>query len=234
MYKAPKMKQIFYSIALSLVSTFSYSQTCDMFLPLEEGTTWEVTSYNAKGKEQDTQINTITSKKTIDSGEEATVKMEIKDAKEKDQIDMEYTVLCTADHLEMDMTMFIPEIPDTEGEGVEVKMTTKNLEFPNTLTEGLELAPGSMNMSTSMNGIKMMSMEVKIEDRKVTGNELLTTPAGTFKCYIITQTTTVKMGFINRSTTSTTYFAENVGVVKTENFDKKGKLESYQVLTKIN
>ncbi|MFT5601136.1 MAG: hypothetical protein ACI9N1_001375 [Flavobacteriales bacterium] len=228
------MKQLFFFIALSLISALTYAQTCDMFFPLEEGASWEITHYNAKGKEQDTQVNTIISKKTVDQGEEASIKMEVKDAKEKDQVDIEYTVLCAKEYLEMDITMFTPDNKATETEGIEVEMTTKNLEFPNILTEGLELAPGSMKMTTTMNGIKVSSMEINIIDRKVAGIETITTPAGTFECFKITQTSKFKMGFMKFETSSITYFAKNVGIVKTENYDKKGKLDSYQELTKIN
>ncbi|MFT7156543.1 MAG: hypothetical protein ACI8Q1_001558 [Parvicella sp.] len=225
------MKQLFYAIGLSFISALTYAQNCNMFFPLEEGASWEVTFYNAKGKEQDTQINTITSKKTVKEGEEAVVSIEIKDTKEKDQIKLDYKVLCAENYLMIGITMFTP---DTQTEDVEIEMTTENLEFPKNLNEGLELKPGSMNVTTKRNGIKLMSMEFNIVDRKVEGKEFITTSVGTFECFKINQTINVKIGFVKTSTTSTVYFAKNVGIVKTAHYNKKGKLTSYQELTKIN
>jgi len=60
----------------------------------------------------------------------------------------------------------------------------------------------------------------------------VTTPAGTFDCIKMTQDTDVKAIFKMKAKT-TTWYTKGVGMVKTENYDKNGKVESSTVLTKF-
>jgi hypothetical protein len=60
--------------------------------------------------------------------------------------------------------------------------------------------------------------------------ENMTTPAGTFKCYKIASTIETK-SMISITTHTVEWMAKDVGVVRSENYNKKGKLTSYMVLT---
>ncbi len=78
-----------------------------------------------------------------------------------------------------------------------------------------------------------MNMNVIIENRKVEAKETITTPAGTFECYKISSEISSKVAFVNQKFKSVDWFAKGVGMVRTETYDKKGKLESYALLTKF-
>lgn len=75
-----------------------------------------------------------------------------------------------------------------------------------------------------------MKMNVMMTDRKITGKESITTPAGTFDCYILTYKMDTKMA-LNISTSGKQWLAPKVGIVRDEVYNKSGKLTSYSELT---
>ncbi|MCF6348980.1 MAG: DUF3108 domain-containing protein [Flavobacteriaceae bacterium] len=68
---------------------------------------------------------------------------------------------------------------------------------------------------------------------KVEKREEITIPAGTFDCYVISFETEFKMG-IKRKGKTRQWLAKGVGIVKTEDYNKKGKVISKSVLTKFS
>ncbi|MFT5891771.1 MAG: hypothetical protein ACI9Y7_001878 [Dokdonia sp.] len=78
-----------------------------------------------------------------------------------------------------------------------------------------------------------MNISVMMIDRKVQNKESITTPAGTFECYVITYTSKMKMG-IGRTGSSKQWVAEGVGLVKQEDYNKKGKLTGSNMLTSFS
>lgn len=80
----------------------------------------------------------------------------------------------------------------------------------------------------------VMTMNFKITDRKVEAIEDMTTPAGTFTCFKMSQTTNMKMSFIDKTFKSVDWIAENVGSVRSESYSDAGALQSYRVLKSID
>ncbi len=78
----------------------------------------------------------------------------------------------------------------------------------------------------------MFTMNVDIKNRKVDKFEKITTTAGTFDCVKISYDIEMKMLFTIKAS-AIQWFAKNVGVVRQENYNKKGKLDSYSLITKI-
>ena len=115
---------------------------------------------------------------------------------------------------------------------MEVSIEGTELALPSTLTVGQERPDASTTIKAGSNGVTIINMTVNVTNRKVLSREELTTPAGTFNCYKITQDTDVKM-MIAKTMTSIDYYAEGVGMVRSETYDKKGNLEGYTELTKF-
>ncbi|MDR2927717.1 MAG: hypothetical protein LBV41_05910 [Cytophagaceae bacterium] len=69
-----------------------------------------------------------------------------------------------------------------------------------------------------------------ITEGKVLSEESLTTPAGTFKCFKISQKVNSSALGIKTEGTTVTWYAKGVGAVKTETIDKKGKVIQTQEL----
>ncbi|MCB0580266.1 MAG: hypothetical protein KDD10_13265, partial [Phaeodactylibacter sp.] len=69
---------------------------------------------------------------------------------------------------------------------------------------------------------------------KVEAFEAVTTPAGTFECVKITEDVDSKMAFVNTTGKNKSWYAKNIGLVRQEVFDEKGKLLVRQELVKID
>ena len=63
--------------------------------------------------------------------------------------------------------------------------------------------------------------------------ENITVPAGSFKASKITYTIEANMGFTKTHLNVTEWMSKKAGVVRSETYDKKGKLQDYTVLSKF-
>lgn len=99
------------------------------------------------------------------------------------------------------------------------------LRIPNKLAVGYKLPLGEMIVNVSGFRVKSTVTENEVIDR-----EEITTPAGTFKCYVVQQTYEGRVMGIKSSTTSKIWYARGIGMVKTESYSK-GELFSTSVLT---
>ena len=79
-----------------------------------------------------------------------------------------------------------------------------------------------------------MNMQVDITDRKVEKVETITVPAGSFECYVIYSNSYSKMMMVNQNFPSRSWLAKGVGMVKTESYNKKGKVINTMVLTSMS
>ena len=101
-------------------------------------------------------------------------------------------------------------------------------------------------MSSERDGKKML-MKFVYKDRKVEGKEEITTPAGTFNCFKISNSVEVEMDIPgmdektkemmkqmknNMKSTTTTWFAPNFGIVKMEMY-MNGELQSRNEVTAV-
>ena len=80
----------------------------------------------------------------------------------------------------------------------------------------------------------IVSMSVKGTQRKICGKEKLTTPAGTFDCFIMEETVTTKAMMQKEVEKTVSWYAYGVGLVKENTYDKKGRLVSTTILNSIN
>jgi len=223
--------------ALFLFLTFLYSistiqaQECSKFYPLSTATEFQITSYNKKNKVVAVIDYNITEVNQTATGENAVLKNIIKD--DKGDIILESTVEMNCENgvLAMDFkSMVSPEIYEQFGQ-MDITLSGNNLVYPNNLTTGDNLADADVALSIDFDGIPM-NMNVNVFDRKVIGKETITTPAGTFDCYVITFTTEMKTVFKFKGT-SKQWIAEGVGMVQQEDYNKKGKLIGVSKLTAL-
>jgi hypothetical protein len=225
-----KTKNFCLLIAVLAFSFGAYAQDCSAFYPFREGAKMEYTNYDKKGKVESTTQNTVKVIKETASGLVAEVSTLIQDKKEKEVYSGTLEVRCEDGKLTFDLNSMIDPAIYESLSSMEIQLEGDALQMPNSLSVGQELPDASMKITAGTGGMTIMTTNIKIVNRKVEGKETITTSAGTFECYKLSQTTEVKM-MISRSFDSVEYFAEGVGMVRTENYDKKGKLESYTELT---
>ncbi|MGB5356106.1 MAG: hypothetical protein WBN11_05375, partial [Eudoraea sp.] len=71
-------------------------------------------------------------------------------------------------------------------------------------------------------------------NRKVEKQENVTTPAGSFDCFVIYSQSNIKAMMINQSFPQRVWFSEGVGMIKQESYKKNGDLLTSTILTKYS
>lgn len=100
--------------------------------------------------------------------------------------------------------------------------------LPSELEVGQSVPDGKINIK-----VKSVGASFLITDRKVVAIEDVTTPAGTFKGYKMEEVQTNKVLVSTKSFRIVTWYAKNIGCVKQEVYDKKGKLLRTLELTSL-
>lgn len=225
-------------LSLLLIAGSASAQCSNSFYRLQEGSEFEMTTYNKKDKPQGRIVNLISQVQEKAGAYEATFSSKIYDDKDKMVTEGDYVVICEGDKLKIDMQRLTASMEQLAAyDQMEVEAEGSFLELPSSLEVGQTLPDGHTTMKIKMGegNMAMSTMDLDVINRKVTAKESLTTPAGTFECYKITYDTDINMkimGFANKSTfSSAEWVSEGVGVVKSESYDKKGNLNSYSLLT---
>lgn len=78
--------------------------------------------------------------------------------------------------------------------------------------------------------IMFLTTRMNVKDRRVTGRETITTPAGTFDCYVVEEDLVVKAMMMNEKSSQKSWYARGVGLIRQES-RTKGKLSGTSILT---
>ena len=112
------------------------------------------------------------------------------------------------------------------------------LPWPNQPTAGSALPTGGVEVKVSSPSVAIAKVTTSLKSRKVlAGLAPVTVPAGTFSCYTVESqrelATAARADLVLKSTSrQVDYYAPSAGIVKTEYFDKGGKLLQTRVLAK--
>jgi hypothetical protein len=231
------MKMLFNALFLLFLGfgvLSAQSNICDNgYMPFNQGTSFELTSYNHKDKVTSVIRHMIKDVSAQSGGYQATVATEMFDDKGKSIMTGEYTIDCNEDGIVLDVSSMLSSQTLSALSAMEVAVTGDGLSIPNTLRSGQTLPDASLHMKASMNGMALIKFNMYITDRSVVTSEAVNTPAGSFDCMKILQTTS--MDGLGKSTyESASWFAKGVGMVRTENYDKKGAVDSYSVLSSLS
>lgn len=187
-------------------------------------------SYNRKDKFESMVKYRVLSVSRENGIVRATMLSEVFDKKRKPLMEMNYDVTCEDGIFSADLSaMLNPNF--TKGfQDMDMQVSGEVLTLPNQLEVGNELPDANTTIKVEAGGIQVMSTTVGITDRKVTGRLLMEVPAGSYECFQIEAKQTVKAGILNREYQVKDFFSEGIGQVRSEIYNKKGKLESYTVL----
>jgi hypothetical protein len=223
-------------IALCLIALFSIpvsAQNCSKYYPMEEGSSMEYTSYNGKGKTQGTISYTVTNVVDEGSTTSATMAMKYMDDKGKEAFNSEFTYSCTENTVTIDYESLMSNQMLEQFGDMEMEVSGTDIELPNNLEVGQDLRDANIAMKISMSGMNMNST-VDMINRKVEKQETVTTPAGTFDCFVIYSENQSKMMMANQTFPSRLWLAEDVGMVKQETYKKNKTVMTSTILTKYS
>lgn len=212
------------------VST-SNAQDCNALEMIQEGSKWELTSYDKKDKVQGSTLYHV--KEVATKGDVVIwkISMKLKDDKGDVYNDTETEVRCEAGVFKMSMEQFMNSEQMQSMQSMDVEIDASDIEYPTVPKVGEVLTDASIDIKATTNGITTLNIQTKIVDRKIESEEEITTPAGTFNCLVISQTTSTKFGFIDKNFPSKDWYLPGFGVVRTETYKENGKLIGYSLLT---
>lgn len=225
------MKQLALLLSLLLAGLIVTAQDCESFFPVDKGTFTEMKNYDAKGNLSGTVRQTVTDVQSKGNGLVIKVQSESIDKKDKSLGIQELEMRCEDGVFYMDMKNFYNQAAMGNNEGAEVTIDAKDLMFPANIKPGETLPDGSMTMSFASGPIPM-NTSINIFNRKVEAIENITTPAGTFEAYKISYDIEMKVP-IKITSKAIQWYAKNAGAVRTESYNKAGKLMGYSELTTL-
>jgi hypothetical protein len=221
------------ALLMAFTSSTQSSGGCEGYYMIEKGVTLEYKDYSAKDKLQGSQLTTITELSDVAGVLNATVHSISKDDKDKVTTEGDFNFTCSNGEITIDMKSMMDQEMMEGFEDMEVSIDQSNLVYPATFTEGQSLPDGTLTMKISSSGMVIMTMVMEVVDRKVEKFESVTTPAGTFDCVKLSQTTKMDMGMMKTTVKSIDWFSKSIGSVRNESYDKDGALQSYRVLTQV-
>jgi len=187
--------------------------------------------YNRKDKLERVEKHEIRSVEKDGEGMKAEVYTESADKKGKDQMSGSFVVTCDGNRLMIDVSGMMPqEAMASLGNTGEVEMEGDGFIIPNDLVVGKKL-PDSENVVKISTGPMNMEMKMNITDHIVESKETIDTPAGSFECYKIVYNMNTKMMMVNNTMKIASWYADGIGVVRTETYKENGKLMATQLLT---
>jgi len=200
---------------------------CSKYYPMTEGSSLKYDIYNKKGKKDGTTSYTVTEIKNENGRTQSKLKMTFEDVKGKNTFDSEYGMTCTdkgikIDYMSLMSSQMLSQYKDMD---IEMDITGTDIQIPNDLNIGQQLADANVNVSMDMGAMKM-NVAVNTVDRTVLAQEKVTTAAGTFDCFVLSETIQSKSMGANINMTSKTWLAEGIGMIKNETYNKKGTLQS--------
>ncbi len=212
---------------------FAQQDICDELYLFKEGYYMKQAEFNSKGKQTGTSEFRVLDIVKQNGAVISTVQMKIDDGKKKSE-PMEYEVeyQCKDQTLYIDLTSFGVEMLQGMNTA-EIRIDGEGMAYPSNLSEGMSLPDVSQTIDIIMEGMGMMKTTMTAYDRKVLGKEKVTTPAGTFECFKITNTFTIKM-VVSSTFTTITYFNQEMGSVKSEFYNRNGKLKSYSEIIEFS
>lgn len=215
---------------------FTLAQSsCSKYYPMEEGASFQYTMYNKKGKTEGVTDYTITKVDSNGGTTSATFDIKFTDDKGKEVFNSNYNISCSGNGIKIDYESLFPSQMKQQFEDMNMEMDISgtDIQIPNDLSVGKDLEDANISVSMSMGSIKM-NTTVDQTNRKVETKESITTPAGTFDCYLITETTTSKTMGATIEMNNKLWLAEGIGMVKQESYKKNGDLMTRMELTKLS
>jgi hypothetical protein len=226
----------FLCIALLMLGSMGFlgaQSTCSDYQTFRPESSFEITNYDKKDRVTSVTIHQVDEFKSEGEGFVASIRSTVNDEDGEALYEGAYEVVCQGGVLTLDAASMInPGVLQSYYE-MDMEMTSEGLEVPGDLSDGQALPEANTKISVSTSGLTIMSMQFSYVNREVERQETIETPAGTFSCWVISQTLKMDAGLVKREYQTREWFAPGVGMVRSETYDSRDRLESYSQLTKL-
>ncbi|HLN73890.1 MAG: hypothetical protein ACM3O8_08850 [Methylococcaceae bacterium] len=220
---------------MAILFTVMLLKAQDTFFPTKEGTVLVYKTFDKKNNLTNLLRYTITQVKTQGSDMDITYLCESMDPKDKPLYKQEITIHQKGDKIYFDMGNFINKAAFQQNGQIppEVEIKGNELQVPVNPQPGETLPDANVEMALKM-GFVNMKMMADLTNRKVEAVEDVTVSAGTFNAYRFSCDVNSSAMGIKSKSRNVDWYAKGIGTVKTENFDKNGKLQSRTELMQVN
>ncbi len=225
---------LFIVAILFSISSVNAQENCFEYFPQKKGVSYETKSYDKKDKLTGTEVQTLTKRTQDGNKEQVDFTVESTSSETDTTIVTDFSIICEDGKVYFDLSGQLNKEQFAAYEGMDIEIDADNVEFPKNPVAGQALGDGSIIAKVTSNGSLIMTLTVNIKNRKVDAIEKITTPAGTFECVKISYDAEKEMGFMSVKTSGADWYSKGTGIVRSEAYNKKGKLTSYSILTKIS
>ncbi len=226
------MKTLAIAILLVLGATFVAAE--ETFFPTKEGMVLVYKNFDKKDKVTGVVKYTIKDVNIKGKNIDITYLFESFDNKEKIIYKEEITVHQKGDVMYIDMGKFLNKAAFQQNGSIpaEVEVNGNNMELPLNPSPGQTLPDSFIEMALKM-GFVNLKMTANVTNRLVEAIEDISVSGGSFKCFkLSSDVNTVALG-IKIQAKSIEWYAKGIGVVKSENYDKKGNLTGRTELVEV-
>lgn len=229
----------FFGILLSVIVlvfsvTVANGQDCADFIPQKEGTVLKYVSYDKKGKVTGSSEMSFKEKTVKDDWSEAVFMSTYSDKKGEAVFENEVKVECKNGILYFSSSKFLDPATMSAYESMEVEVDAEHMDLPLNSKAGTELKDGKVTAIVRSNGMKLVTISLEIKNRKVEAIETMETPAGSFECIKSSYDIHSEMGFVKMNMSSVEWYSPEYGPIRSESYDKKGKLSGYTLLESVD
>jgi len=232
------MKSVIFFLVLFLTAITMYAQDCKGFYYLDNSEV-QMTMYDRKAKESGKVTYKISDVAKSGATTTANFTSEMVDEKGKSLSKGAGKYKCTGGILYVDAKVAMPQEQMSAYKDMEVKADEVFIEYPASMAAGQALKDANFKMEMHNKGTLSTTITFDEINRKVEGKETITTPAGTWECWKISYEGKFKASLapmnigIPINMQGTEWFAPGFGVVKTETFNKNGKLMGSTMITSV-
>lgn len=219
-------------LTIVTLTNLNAQEDCNTLFAFQEGVIMEYQTLNKKGKLSSTMRQEIKTVQQSNNTLTATLSYQMQDKKGKEIFAGDSEVVCDGESLHIDISAMLPEGVKNMTATGEMAMEGDGFHLPKGLKVGDQLPDSKNNIKIDMGGIQM-NIPVEMTNIKVEAEEEVTTPAGTFKAFKVTYDSYSKAMMMKVEGKVVNWFARNIGNIKTESYDKNGRLMSVQELTKL-
>lgn len=219
------------------------ASACGRMVSFQPGAEIEAITYDGSGKEKSKQYTKVLSVNIVDGFTVANAEGKTTNSKEnKEDKAVNFSYKCDGNKIYMDIASMFR----TAEKQQDATFESSFIEYPINVKEG-DILPDATGMMSSVKNGKKMTMKFVYKNRKVEGKEAITTAAGSWNCFKISNTVESEMDIpgMDEKTiemmkkmsesmkmSTTTWFAPDFGIVKMEMY-MNGKLQSRNEITSV-
>ncbi len=227
-------RTLIFVLAVAMAASATHAQVCQEMFPQEEGTVLTYVNYDRKEKVTGSTETSLKDKKEIPGGMSVILSSVHKDDKGEKILENEVELECREGVIYFDARSLLDPNTMSAYESMEVEITGENPELPLDAAPGTSLKDGNVTATVSSGGMKIMTIQVELTNRKVEAREEIETPAGTFDCIKYSYDTMTRAGFVKANFKGIDWYSPKYGTIRSESYNSKGKPAGSMVLESID